>query len=154
MDIRRTAIVSRDDGVPSAERRNSSPTMRHNRRCRHDTGQEAQRTNVPRTCPSSLAGGVRSRGQMVRGGPVIRALFVEGESTKRTGRVPARSLRGHGCEGGPRCWRAQRPEHLLCLCSKGDALQGSMVQGPPLPRSTTVARCSVPPEACMSVSFV
>ena len=28
-------------------------TMRHNKRCRHDTGQEAQRTNVPGTCPSS-----------------------------------------------------------------------------------------------------
>ena len=27
----------------------------------------------------------------------------------------ARSLRGHGCEGGPRCWGAQRPAFALCL---------------------------------------
>ena len=44
---------------------------------------------------------------------------------------------------------------FACRYSRGDALQGSTVQGQPLPRciATTVARCSVPLEAGMSVSF-
>ena len=50
------AQLAVDATMVSPVRRDSSPTMRHDRRCSHDSGQKAQRTNVPRTCPSSWAG--------------------------------------------------------------------------------------------------